>query len=48
MPISTMWTSMPAWARRRAATDPPYPVPITRTGTRAPSSMAVVVVACAA
>ncbi|KPI33042.1 hypothetical protein OV450_6852 [Actinobacteria bacterium OV450] len=23
MPISIMWTSTPAWASRRAATDPP-------------------------
>ncbi|MEU8251927.1 NAD(P)-binding protein, partial [Nonomuraea sp. NPDC048916] len=36
MPISIRCTSMPAWARRRAATEPPYPVPITRAGTWAP------------
>lgn len=39
MPISIMCTSMPAWARRSAATEPPYPVPITRAGTWAPESI---------
>ncbi|MFC7586947.1 hypothetical protein ACFQYP_26860 [Nonomuraea antimicrobica] len=46
MPISTRWTSTPAWARRRAATEPPYPVPITSAGTRAPEGIARAGAAC--
>jgi hypothetical protein len=47
MPISTMCTSTPARARRKAATEPPYPVPTTSAGTCAPEAMGAAVVVAA-
>ncbi|MFJ9174620.1 hypothetical protein [Streptomyces sp. NPDC102360] len=47
MPISTIRTAMPASASRSAATEPPYPVPMTRAGRCAPSATGATAAAAA-
>src|SRR5579864_6621239 len=47
-PISTMAVLIPAWVSRSAATAPPYPLPMMRTGTWSPEEIACCAVAALA